>query len=150
MQTHATPSPPPHTHTHTHNTHQHNAHTLNTQHACREDSSAATRYQRAQRGDEIDARFGFERYHASAERLGWLINIHPVSSCFSHFPSPTCRAHLVKSRNTISPSFIATPTHCPVLITYSVHCTSYPCHHFVIMSFTSGWQKRMNAISCCV
>ena len=59
-----------------------------THHVCtpyREDSSAATRYQRAQKGDEIDARFGFERYRGTTERMGWLINIHPVSSNPSHF-----------------------------------------------------------------
>ena len=49
-------------------------------HSPREDNSVASRYQRAQRCDEIDAKFGFERYHSSAERMGWLINIHPVSS----------------------------------------------------------------------
>lgn len=44
----------------------------------REESSVASRYQRAQRCDEIDAKFGFERHHSSAERMGWLINIHPA------------------------------------------------------------------------
>lgn len=68
-----------------HNSLTHHTHRNALMYARREDSSAATRYQRAQRGDEIDARFGFERYHSSAERMGWLINIHPVSSCFNHF-----------------------------------------------------------------
>lgn len=68
-----------------HNSLTHHTHRNALMYARREDSSAATRYQRAQRGDEIDARFGFERYHSSAERMGWLINIHPVSSRFNHF-----------------------------------------------------------------
>lgn len=68
-----------------HNSLTHHTHRNALMYARREDSSAATRYQRAQRGDEIDARFGFERYHSSAERMGWLINIHPVSSYFNHF-----------------------------------------------------------------
>lgn len=52
----------PHTYTHT-----------------REDNSLVSRYTRAQKNDEIDAKYGFERYHASTERMGWLINMHPVS-----------------------------------------------------------------------
>ena len=37
-----------------------------------------TRHARAQRSDEIDAKFGFERYLATTDRMGWLINMHPV------------------------------------------------------------------------
>ena len=36
------------------------------------------RHVRAQRSDEIDARFGFERYLSTTDRMGWLINMHPV------------------------------------------------------------------------
>lgn len=45
----------------------------------RDDTSASARYLRAQRSDEVDARFGFNRYVDITERMGWLINIHPVS-----------------------------------------------------------------------
>ena len=45
----------------------------------REEASVSARYLRAQRCDEIDARFGFSRHVNSDERLGWLINMHPVS-----------------------------------------------------------------------
>ena len=38
----------------------------------------ASRYQRAQLNDEVDARYGFERYSLPTERTGWLINMHPV------------------------------------------------------------------------
>ena len=44
----------------------------------RDDKS--TRYQRAQRSDDIDKKYGFSRYTDSVERMGWLINMHPVSS----------------------------------------------------------------------
>ena len=47
---------------------------------CREDQSVASRYQRAQQSDDVDARYGFERYTHLAEKMGWLINIHPVSN----------------------------------------------------------------------
>ena len=47
-------------------------------HSPREDQSVASRYQRAQLNDEVDARYGFERYSLPAERTGWLINMHPV------------------------------------------------------------------------
>lgn len=33
---------------------------------------------RAQRGCEIDAKYGFEPYSSPASRLGWLINMHVV------------------------------------------------------------------------
>ena len=44
----------------------------------REDQSVASRYQRAQLNDEVDAKYGFERYSLPTERTGWLINMHPV------------------------------------------------------------------------
>jgi DNA polymerase epsilon subunit 1 len=37
------------------------------------------RLQRSQQNDVIDKKFGFERYKDPKERLGWLINMHPVS-----------------------------------------------------------------------
>ena len=43
----------------------------------REDGSS--RYQRALRSDEIDRKFGYERYIEPEEKMGWLINFHPVS-----------------------------------------------------------------------
>ena len=36
------------------------------------------RHQRAQRCDEVDRVYGYERYTESVDRIGWLINIHPV------------------------------------------------------------------------
>ena len=61
-----------HTYTHTH------THTY----IYREDSSVSSRYARAQRSDEIDAKFGFERYLGTTDRMGWLINMHPVGGVF--------------------------------------------------------------------
>lgn len=37
------------------------------------------RLQRSQQNDVIDRKFGFERYKDPKERVGWLINMHPVS-----------------------------------------------------------------------
>ena len=34
--------------------------------------------QRAQVSDKLDNRFGFTRYKESIERVGWLVNMHPV------------------------------------------------------------------------
>ena len=31
---------------------------------------------------------------------------------------------------------------------YTTECRSYPRDHFLIMSFTSGWQKHQMSISC--
>lgn len=47
-------------------------------HFRREDSSEK-RLQRSQQNDEIDSRFGYERYKDPSEKTGWLINMHPVS-----------------------------------------------------------------------
>ena len=30
--------------------------------------------------DEIDLKLGFERYKDPQEKIGWLVNLHPVSS----------------------------------------------------------------------
>ncbi|XP_052824360.1 DNA polymerase epsilon catalytic subunit A-like [Octopus bimaculoides] len=43
----------------------------------REDTSEK-RLQRSIQNDEVDSRFGFVRYKESAERTGWLINMHPA------------------------------------------------------------------------
>ncbi|KAK2190703.1 hypothetical protein NP493_73g03008 [Ridgeia piscesae] len=43
----------------------------------REDSSEK-RLQRSQFNDEIDVKYGFIRYKEAAEKIGWLINMHPV------------------------------------------------------------------------
>ncbi|CAE1311507.1 POLE [Acanthosepion pharaonis] len=45
--------------------------------AGREDSSEK-RLQRSQQNDEIDSRFGYERYKDPSEKTGWLINMHPA------------------------------------------------------------------------
>lgn len=50
----------------------------------RDDKSS--RYHRAQRSDEVDKRYGFDKYTEPVERVGWLINIHPVSSPETHVP----------------------------------------------------------------
>jgi DNA polymerase epsilon subunit 1 len=36
------------------------------------------RFENARLQDEIDAQLGFERYQDGPEKLGWLINQHPV------------------------------------------------------------------------
>ena len=46
----------------------------------RDESSLAARFARAQRNDAMDAKFGYERYVTPVDRVGWLINIHPVST----------------------------------------------------------------------
>ena len=45
----------------------------------REDAGSEKRLQRSQMNDEIDVRYGFERHKDGTERIGWLINMHPVS-----------------------------------------------------------------------
>jgi len=44
----------------------------------REDSSEK-RLQRALVNDEVDLKYSFERHRETTERIGWLINMHPVS-----------------------------------------------------------------------
>ena len=46
---------------------------------CREDTSLAARTARAQQNDALDLKFGYERHISPHDRVGWLINIHPVS-----------------------------------------------------------------------
>ena len=46
-------------------------------HCSREDSTEK-RVQRARLNDEIDQKFGYERYKDPQEKVGWLINMHPV------------------------------------------------------------------------
>ena len=46
-------------------------------HYSREDSTEK-RVQRAKLNDEIDQKFGYDRYKDPQERVGWLINMHPV------------------------------------------------------------------------
>ena len=64
---------------------------------CREDLSVASRYQRAQLNDEVDAKYGFERYSLPTERTGWLINIHPVRPV-----KPDRQTHFTNTRIMIS------------------------------------------------
>ncbi|XP_074652055.1 DNA polymerase epsilon catalytic subunit A-like [Tubulanus polymorphus] len=42
------------------------------------DDPADRRLSRAQENDEIDAKYGFDRYKDSQERIGWLVNMHPT------------------------------------------------------------------------
>ena len=53
----------------------------------REDN-AERRLERALFNDEIDIKYGFDRYKESAEKLGWLINMHPV--CYKHADRCNC------------------------------------------------------------
>lgn len=46
----------------------------------REDNSISARTARAHRNDALDLKFGYERYVTPVDKMGWLINIHPVSS----------------------------------------------------------------------
>lgn len=46
----------------------------------REDNSLSARTARAHRNDALDLKFGYERYVTPVDKMGWLINIHPVSS----------------------------------------------------------------------
>ncbi|CAG0909608.1 unnamed protein product, partial [Cyprideis torosa] len=39
---------------------------------------SAVRLSASLENDQIDAKYGFERYKATEERLGWLINMHPT------------------------------------------------------------------------
>ncbi|KAJ8035463.1 DNA polymerase epsilon catalytic subunit A [Holothuria leucospilota] len=43
-----------------------------------EESSAEARLQRAVLSDELDLRYGFDRYKDPQERVGWLMNMHPA------------------------------------------------------------------------
>ena len=44
----------------------------------RREESSEKRLQRARLNDEVDQKFGFERYKDPQEKVGWLINMHPV------------------------------------------------------------------------
>ena len=47
---------------------------------CRDEStSLSARYARAQSNDALDLKFGYDRYVTPVDRMGWLINMHPVS-----------------------------------------------------------------------
>ena len=49
-----------------------------------EGMSLEQRHNRITKIDAMDAKFGFERYKDPTERLGWLINMHPVSIFVLH------------------------------------------------------------------
>lgn len=44
-----------------------------------EGASTEARVNRIQSNDVLDVKYGFDRYKDSVDRLGWLINMHPVS-----------------------------------------------------------------------
>ena len=44
-----------------------------------EGSSTEARVLRIQSNDTLDVKYGFDRYKDPVDRLGWLINMHPVS-----------------------------------------------------------------------
>ena len=44
----------------------------------RREDSTEKRVQRAKLNDEIDQKFGYERYKDPQDKVGWLINMHPV------------------------------------------------------------------------
>lgn len=56
----------------------------------RDDSSAEQRLRRVKFQDEIDIRFGFNRHRDPVERLGWLINMHPVCKLAQSFLDISC------------------------------------------------------------
>lgn len=56
--------------------------------------SLEQRHNRITKIDAMDAKFGFERYKDPTERLGWLINMHPVS--IKHLPPSALRFLLTK------------------------------------------------------
>lgn len=43
-----------------------------------EGASTEARINRIQSNDVLDVKYGFDRYKDSVDRLGWLINMHPV------------------------------------------------------------------------
>ncbi len=45
----------------------------------RDDASLSARNARAHKNDAMDLKFGYDRYVMPKERVGWLINMHPVS-----------------------------------------------------------------------
>lgn len=47
-----------------------------------EGSSTEARVLRIQSNDTLDVKYGFDRYKEPVDRLGWLINMHPVSQIF--------------------------------------------------------------------
>lgn len=52
-----------------------------------EGSSSEARVLRIQSNDTLDVKYGFDRYKEPVERLGWLINMHPVSQALLTFSS---------------------------------------------------------------
>lgn len=52
-----------------------------------EGSSTEARVLRIQSNDTLDVKYGFDRYKEPVDRLGWLINMHPVSQTFFTFLS---------------------------------------------------------------
>ena len=50
----------------------------------RPSDSSEKRAERAQINEQIDEKYGFYRHKDPVERVGWLINMHPVS-CVSFF-----------------------------------------------------------------
>ena len=43
-----------------------------------EGASTEARINRIQSNDVLDVKYGFDRYKDSVDRLGWLVNMHPV------------------------------------------------------------------------
>ena len=48
-------------------------------------SNIDQRFLENKRLDELEERFGFERYNSGPERLGWLINMHAVNFVLFYF-----------------------------------------------------------------
>jgi hypothetical protein len=44
----------------------------------RQDDSTEARILRIQTNELVDSKYGFDRYKDPGDRLGWLINMHPV------------------------------------------------------------------------
>lgn len=43
------------------------------------DEGSDRRLQQSLENDAIDAKYGFNRYKDTQEKIGWLLNMHPVS-----------------------------------------------------------------------
>lgn len=66
--------------------------------------SALKRLERSQWTDKMDLRFGFERLKEPGEKTGWLINMHPVSTCaFPPYPPPIQKGSTALTEEQVTP-----------------------------------------------
>ena len=96
----------PHTHTHSHShTHTH-SHTY----------ASVCFVTLGQSDDRMDARFGFEKYTSGPARLGWLLNMQPVSLSTSLWLASNNSPH-----SNVPPHIHTTPHHPPHTNTPHTH-----------------------------